>query len=247
MSRSPTAAIEKLGLATKARTSAPASSPAPAMPAASSRPPTPSVTRRTSATGARPRRARYAAQHPSDRLPPFLRAALHQRHRTDRRQGAGRGAKTTQVEGYHLFTGGGFGPDAEIGQEVFRDLKAEDTPQTVETLLKAYLAQPCLTDETFLDLCPSPRRSKPCASWPTRKSQHEPDHAPPGSRSFRPNAPFSDRQRLWLNGFFVGMLGLDGTTPLSPDQDGAICWGRPATATTAKRPGTTRRCRSPIA
>ena len=28
------------------------------------------------------------------------------------------------------------------------------------------------------------------------------------------NAPFSEGQRLWLNGFLVGMLGLDGTTPL---------------------------------
>src|SRR5262249_37473658 len=29
------------------------------------------------------------------------------------------------VEGYHLYTGGGFGPAAEIGQEVYRDVKAE--------------------------------------------------------------------------------------------------------------------------
>src|SRR5246127_2161686 len=28
------------------------------------------------------------------------------------------------VEGYHLFTGGGFGPEAQIGQEVFHDLRA---------------------------------------------------------------------------------------------------------------------------
>ena len=54
------------------------------------------------------------------------------------------------VEGYHLFTGGGFGPDAEIGQEVYRDIKAEDTPKTVERLLKAYLANRTSSDETFL-------------------------------------------------------------------------------------------------
>jgi ferredoxin-nitrite reductase len=54
------------------------------------------------------------------------------------------------VEGYHLFTGGGFGPDAEIGQEVYRDLKAEDAPKTVERLLKAYLANRASPDETFL-------------------------------------------------------------------------------------------------
>jgi sulfite reductase (NADPH) flavoprotein alpha-component len=36
------------------------------------------------------------------------------------------------------------------------------------------------------------------------------------------NAPFTETQRLWLNGFLVGMLGLDGTTLLSPEQNGAV-------------------------
>jgi ferredoxin-nitrite reductase len=54
------------------------------------------------------------------------------------------------VEGYHLFAGGGFGPNADLGQEVFHDLKAEDTPKTVEKLLKAYLSHRASSDETFL-------------------------------------------------------------------------------------------------
>jgi len=54
------------------------------------------------------------------------------------------------VEGYHLFAGGGFGPNADLGQEVYRDLKAEDAPRTVEKLLKAYLAHRASPDETFL-------------------------------------------------------------------------------------------------
>jgi ferredoxin-nitrite reductase len=61
---------------------------------------------------------------------------------------AGEGDDT--VEGYHLFAGGGFGPHADIGQEVYRDLKAEDAPQTVERLLKAYLAHRASPEETFL-------------------------------------------------------------------------------------------------
>jgi ferredoxin-nitrite reductase len=64
---------------------------------------------------------------------------------------AGQGDDTDDtVEGYHLFAGGGFGPQADIGQEVFHDLKAEDTPRTVEKLLKAYLAHRASPDETFL-------------------------------------------------------------------------------------------------
>ncbi len=54
------------------------------------------------------------------------------------------------VEGYHLFAGGGFGPDANIGQEVYRDLKAEDAPKTIEKLLKAYLAHRASPFENFL-------------------------------------------------------------------------------------------------
>jgi ferredoxin-nitrite reductase len=54
------------------------------------------------------------------------------------------------VEGYHLYAGGGFGPDADLGQEVYRDVKAEDAPKTVERLLKAYLTNRSSSNETFL-------------------------------------------------------------------------------------------------
>jgi ferredoxin-nitrite reductase len=54
------------------------------------------------------------------------------------------------VEGYHLYAGGGFGPEADIGQEVYRDVKAEDAPKTVERLLKAYLTHRSSDNETFL-------------------------------------------------------------------------------------------------
>ncbi|MGA9088617.1 MAG: NirA family protein, partial [Bradyrhizobium sp.] len=60
------------------------------------------------------------------------------------------GEQDDTVEGYHLFAGGGFGPNADIGQEVYRDIKAEDAPRTVEKLLKAFLANRASPDETFL-------------------------------------------------------------------------------------------------
>jgi ferredoxin-nitrite reductase len=60
------------------------------------------------------------------------------------------GNEDDTVEGYHLYAGGGFGPDAGIGREVYRDLKAEDAPKTVEKLLRAYLANRASADETFL-------------------------------------------------------------------------------------------------
>jgi ferredoxin-nitrite reductase len=60
------------------------------------------------------------------------------------------GTDDDTVEGYHLYAGGGFAFDADIGQEVFRDVKAEDTPKTVEQLLRAYLANRASAEETFL-------------------------------------------------------------------------------------------------
>src|SRR5215470_10823247 len=45
---------------------------------------------------------------------------------------------------------------------------------------------------------------------------------PPRMEIIPSNAPFSDQQRQWLNGFLVGMLGLDGTTLLSPEQNDAV-------------------------
>jgi len=54
------------------------------------------------------------------------------------------------VDGFHVFTGGGFGPDADMGQEVFRDVTAEDAPVYVERLLKAYVSNRASPDETFL-------------------------------------------------------------------------------------------------
>jgi ferredoxin-nitrite reductase len=54
------------------------------------------------------------------------------------------------VEGYHILVGGGFGADAALGRELFRDVTAEATPRTVERILKAYLANRASREETFL-------------------------------------------------------------------------------------------------
>jgi ferredoxin-nitrite reductase len=54
------------------------------------------------------------------------------------------------VEGYHVLVGGGHGPDAALAREIFRDVKAEDVPATVERMLKAYLAHRAAPEETFL-------------------------------------------------------------------------------------------------
>ena len=34
------------------------------------------------------------------------------------------------VEGYHILVGGGFGPNAALGRELYRDVVAEEAPRT---------------------------------------------------------------------------------------------------------------------
>jgi ferredoxin-nitrite reductase len=55
-----------------------------------------------------------------------------------------------QVEGYHIHVGGGFGPDAACGRELFRNVEADDAPRTIERMLKAYLAHRASPQESFL-------------------------------------------------------------------------------------------------
>ena len=54
------------------------------------------------------------------------------------------------VDGYHIHVGGGFGPDGAMARELYRDVKAEDAPQTIERVLKAYLANRTDASETFV-------------------------------------------------------------------------------------------------
>jgi ferredoxin-nitrite reductase len=54
------------------------------------------------------------------------------------------------VEGYHVLVGGGFGVDAALARDIYRDVKAEDVPVTVERMLRGYLAHRAGPDETFL-------------------------------------------------------------------------------------------------
>jgi ferredoxin-nitrite reductase len=55
-----------------------------------------------------------------------------------------------QIEGYHVYVGGGFGPHAALGREIYRDVKAQDVPRVVERMLKGYLGHRASRDETFL-------------------------------------------------------------------------------------------------
>jgi ferredoxin-nitrite reductase len=58
-------------------------------------------------------------------------------------------ADQAAVEGYHILVGGGFGPDAALAREIYRDVKAEDAPPVIERMLRGYLARRGSREETF--------------------------------------------------------------------------------------------------
>ena len=71
---------------------------------------------------------------------------------------------------------------------------------------------------------------------------------PPKIEIIPASAPFSEAQRSWLNGFFAGLLSTDGSgRRCRRSRAPPCCKAQAAMATTAKRPGTTRPCRSPTA
>ena len=51
--------------------------------------------------------------------------------------------------------------------------------------------------------------------------------APPLPSLVPDTAPFTDEQRAWLNGFFAGLVSIDGAgvTALSPEQNAAMMPG----------------------
>ena len=218
------------------------------MPAASSRPPTPSATPPRSATGA------SRGSTIDTPLNIHLTGCHHscaQHYISDIGLIAAKvpvGDEDDTVEGYHLFAGGGFGPNADIGQEVYHDLKAEDAPKTVERLLKAYLATPRLARRNVPDLCAPPRRRNAAQAGRCGGLHMNQMTPPPKNRNhslqravFRSAALLAERLlcRTAVDSMVRRRCRRSRARP--------CCRARPAMATTAKRPGTTRPCRSPIA
>jgi ferredoxin-nitrite reductase len=62
-----------------------------------------------------------------------------------------RGDDADPVEGFCIYVGGGSGPDARLGRELWPGVEAGRCPQAVETLLATYLAHRRTPAETFLE------------------------------------------------------------------------------------------------
>jgi len=63
--------------------------------------------------------------------------------------GAKVAAGEAEVEGYHVFVGGGFGERQKLGREVLRDVRADEVPLALERLLAAYMARRESAKESF--------------------------------------------------------------------------------------------------
>ena len=55
------------------------------------------------------------------------------------------------AEGFNIYVGGGSGPDARLGRELWTNVESGRCPAAIEKLLATYLEHRAGTDETFLD------------------------------------------------------------------------------------------------
>jgi ferredoxin-nitrite reductase len=44
-----------------------------------------------------------------------------------------------EVEGYHILIGGGSGPEAKLGREIYRSIPGDEIPQRIESMLRGFL------------------------------------------------------------------------------------------------------------
>jgi ferredoxin-nitrite reductase len=62
-----------------------------------------------------------------------------------------KGEDADPVEGFNIYVGGGSGPDARLGRELWTNIEAERCPMAIEQLLKTYIEHRAAPEETFLD------------------------------------------------------------------------------------------------
>jgi ferredoxin-nitrite reductase len=55
------------------------------------------------------------------------------------------------AEGFTLYVGGGSGPDARLGRELWPNVEAARCPAAIEHLLRIYLQHRAAPTESFLD------------------------------------------------------------------------------------------------
>ena len=135
------------------------------------------------------------------------------------------------VEGYHILVGGGFGPDAALGRELYprregrgcaahgRAHSARPISRTAPEPEETFLAFARRHDIDALKAMCERRRwndTRPCRS--------------PIPSLVPETAPFSPEQRAWLNGFFAGLVSLDGErdTRSPRNRSAALMPGAPA-------------------
>ena len=65
-------------------------------------------------------------------------------------------AADAEVEGYHLYVGGGHGASQAIASALLRDVPASQLPGVIESLLRCYLQQRRDASESFLQFSQRP-------------------------------------------------------------------------------------------
>ena len=122
------------------------------------------------------------------------------------------------VEGYHIFVGGGYGTEQEIGREIYRDVQAEDAP--ADRRADAARLPRRTAQRRARRSAPSARRhdtERAQGMFDAQRSRVTSQHRSPPMHAIHPprKAPFTPEQRAWLNGFFAGLLGSSAAARLA--------------------------------
>ena len=78
-------------------------------------------------------------------------------------------------------------------------------------MLKGYLAHRAACDETFLAFSRRHEVEALKKMFDAERRRMTQSLPPPIPSLVPETAPFSDEQRVWLNGFFAGLVSLDGS------------------------------------
>ena len=158
------------------------------------------------------RRARRAGEHPPHRLPSFLRAALYRRHRPDRLQGADQRRRRHRSRAITSWSAAASGPTRALAREIYKRRQGRGRAADRRAHAQGLSGATRLARRDLPGLHPPPRNRRADANvrGDRRMNMNSPAR-PPLSSIVPENAPFTAEQRVWLNGFFAGLLDGDAS------------------------------------
>ena len=102
-----------------------------------------------------------------------------------------------EVEGYHIFVGGGYGARQDIGREIYPSVAAAECGPVIERMLKGYLAHRADGEETFQDFVKRHPTEKLKELFDAYAAHGTPEPPGPSSRGATATRDLGKGKRVW--------------------------------------------------